>query len=161
MSLGLAFKTFFRILIDRGFADSVRRLEEPGERAVTLRRSALTLLATLQREGRLVDFLQEDLDSYTDEDVGAAVRDIHRDCRTVVDRLFGVEPLRPEEEESTVDIATGFDPGEVRLTGNVTGEPPYQGVLRHAGWRATRCELPAWNGSEGAAMVVAAAEVEL
>ena len=48
---------------------------------------AVTLLAALQREGRLVDFLQENIDEYTDQMVGAAVRDIHRDCRKALDRF--------------------------------------------------------------------------
>src|SRR5437867_4767902 len=35
--------------------------------------AALRLLATLQQEGRLVDFLEEDIGPYSDEQIGAAV----------------------------------------------------------------------------------------
>ena len=37
----------------------------------------LRLLAILQREGRLLDFLLEDISSYQDAQIGVAVRDIH------------------------------------------------------------------------------------
>src|SRR5207253_6846543 len=37
--------------------------------------AAVQLLAILQREGRLLDFLQEDVDGYADAQIGAAVRD--------------------------------------------------------------------------------------
>lgn len=162
MNFGLAFKTFFRILRDAAFADQVRRLL-PAETATpkTTRSPALTLLATLQREGRLVDFLKERLDGYSDAQVGAAARDVHRDCAAAVERMFGLEPLRAEDEDSEVTVPAGFDPAKVRLTGNVTGQPPHRGVLRHAGWRAKRCDVPEWRGSDDAALVVAPAEVEL
>lgn len=162
MNLGLAFKAFFRILRDDAFADKLQQLLPAADAPPKATRSpALTLLATLQREGRLVDFLKERLDGYSDAQVGAAARDVHRDCAAVVDRMFGLEPLRAEDEDSAVTVPAGFDPAKVRLTGNVTGEPPHHGVLRHAGWRATRCEVPEWSGGDDAAWVVAPAEVEL
>jgi hypothetical protein len=162
MNLGLAFKSFFRILGDAGFAGRVRQLLGDDETAPAARRNpALTLVAALQREGRLVDFLKEDLRGYSDEQVGAAVRDVHRDCAAVFERCFAFAPLRAEDEDASVTVAAGFEPSEVRLIGKVTGEPPYRGVLRHAGWRATRCELPSWSGGEAATLVVAPAEVEL
>lgn len=161
MNFGLALKTFFRILRDAAFADQVARLAGADAAPKATRSPALTLLATLQREGRLVDFLKESLDGYSDAQVGAAARDVHRDCAAVVDRVFGLEPLRAEDEDGDVTVPAGFDPARVRLTGNVTGQPPHRGVLRHAGWRATRCDVPAWTGGEDAALVVAPAEVEL
>lgn len=162
MNLALAFRAFFRILRDSAFADRVRRLAEPaaGE-AASGRSPALTLLATLQREARLVDFLEESLDGYSDAQVGAAARDVHRDAAAVVARVFGLEPLAAEDEDSEVTVPAGFDPARLRLTGNVAGPPPHRGVLRHAGWRATRCEVPEWTGADDAALVVAPAEVEV
>ncbi|MGD1082228.1 MAG: DUF2760 domain-containing protein [Candidatus Sulfotelmatobacter sp.] len=38
---------------------------------------AVQMLALLQRDGRLVDFLEEDVSSYPDGQLGAAVRSIH------------------------------------------------------------------------------------
>src|SRR5690242_20660684 len=43
--------------------------------------SAVQLLALLQREGRLLDFLGEPIDSFNDAQVGAAVRAIHKGCK--------------------------------------------------------------------------------
>ena len=128
---------------------------------VPTRSEALTLLAVLQREARLVDFLKEDIAGYADADVGAAVRSIHRDAAAALDRMFALKPVRLEAEGATVAVPAGYDAGKVRLVGNVTGTPPHTGTLAHAGWEAARAELPAWGGTDTSANVVAPAEVEL
>lgn len=127
------------------------------------RNDALNLLAALQREARLVDFIKEPLAEYSDAQVGAAVRDVHRDCGAVLERLFSLRPLLNESEEATVNVPAGFDTAQYRLTGNVAGQPPYHGTLRHHGWKATHVNLPQWTGEHtaDAAMVIAPAEVEL
>ena len=126
-----------------------------------LRSDAITLLAALQLEARFVDLVQESLDDYPDEQVGAAARDVLRDCRAVLQRLFGLQAVLAQEEGAAVAVPEGFDPGRWRLTGNIVGRPPFRGRLVHHGWEATRCDLPAWTGSEQAAHVIAPAEVEL
>lgn len=103
---------------------------------------ALTLLSLLQREGRLVDFLRETLDAYDDAAIGAAVRDIHRGCRKVLDEHVAVEPVMPGREDAPVTVPRGFDPQEVRLIGRLDGEPPFRGTLVHHGWRALTVKLP-------------------
>lgn len=125
------------------------------------RSEAVTLLATLQREARFVDFIQEPLDSYSDAQVGAAVRDVHRDCRKVLDRLFAVRPILGQEDGSEVEVPAAFDAGRFHLTGNVVGEPPFRGRLAHHGWEAAACQIPSWSGTAAAANVVAPVEVEL
>jgi hypothetical protein len=125
------------------------------------RSDALTLLATLQREARFVDFLQEALDEYTDDQVGAAVRDVHRQCRQVLERMFALRPLVRDNEGAAIEVPAGFEAGKYRLTGNVSGQAPFRGQLAHHGWEAAKCELPSWTGGEGSAMVVAPAEVEV
>ncbi len=122
---------------------------------------AITLLATLQRESRLVDFLKEDLSGYADEQVGAAVRAIQRDSAKVLDRFFALQPVVADEEGARVNVPTGFDAARYRLTGKVNGEPPFSGTLQHHGWEATKCELPQFTGSDSAAKTVAPAEVEV
>jgi hypothetical protein len=134
------------------------RIEKPKP---PVRSDALTLLATLQREARLVDLAQESLDAYTDAQVGAAARDVLRDCRKVLERLFALKPALSQEEGAAVEVPAGFDAARFRLTGNVAGEGPFRGRLVHPGWEATRCELPAWSGSEASARIVAPAEVEM
>jgi hypothetical protein len=121
---------------------------------------ALLLLGLLQREGRLVDFLNEALDQHADAAIGAAVRDIHRGCRKVLHEHVRLEPVMPGQEEGPVVVPRGFDPTEVRLIGRAAGEPPFRGILVHHGWRAVDVRLP--TVSEGVdRRVVAPAEVRL
>ncbi len=168
--LDLAIRSFFWILFHKRFAEKIQAFFEPPvkekEKAPPpppppVRNDALTLLSVLQREARLVDFLEESLDSYSDAQIGAAVRDVHRDGKATLERIFAIRPLREESEGERVEILPGFDPGKILLTGNVAGKPPFKGALRHHGWKATKNELPKWQGSEESALVVAPAEVEL
>ncbi len=123
--------------------------------------AALQMLAILQREGRLLDFLQEDLSLYEDEQIGAAVRSIHAGCKSALTSHVTLEPVVAEEEGSPITVAAGFDAHAIRLTGNVAGEPPFRGVVRHRGWRAVKVELPQLMTGQAAQSVVAAAEVEV
>jgi hypothetical protein len=125
------------------------------------RSEALTLLATLQREARLVDFLQEPLDGYSDAQIGAAVRDVHRRSAETVARIFALQPVAAQEEGAQIDVPDGAGAARFHLVGNVGASGPRRGALRHKGWQATRCQLPQWTGDEDARLVVAPAEVEL
>lgn len=173
----LAFALFFRVLFDAIFAGQVLRLRAgtpestaattppPRESLVPKLReaptdAALQLLGLLQREGRLVDFLQEDMSAYTDAQVGAAARVVHDQCKRALDSHLRLERIRTESEGSRISVPRGFEPSTLRLLGNVVGEPPFSGALAHAGWRATHIELP--KLSEGHdVQVIAPAEVEL
>jgi hypothetical protein len=124
------------------------------------RSDALNLLAALQREARFVDFIREPIDGYSDAQIGAAVRDVHRDCATVLERMFALRPLSEQAEGATLEVNEGFDAARIRLTGNV-GKPPITGTVRHHGWEATRCELPEWVGGDAAARIVAPIELEV
>jgi hypothetical protein len=173
----LALRVFFSTLFNAAIAEQAARIfsgakpiappspvpqpkQQPAPKPST-RSEAITLLATLQREARFVDFIQEPLAGYSDAQIGAAARDVHRDCGAVLKRLFSLKPAMEKEEGAEIDIPAGFDPTRWHLTGNVTGEPPFRGRLVHPGWEATICELPTWSGSAAAARVVAPAEVEL
>jgi hypothetical protein len=122
--------------------------------------AALRMLALMQQEGRLVDFLEEDLTSYSDTQIGSAVRTIHGGCRAVLKERLDLAPILPGAEGATVTVERGFDPAAVRVTGNVRGEPPYQGVLRHPGWRAAAFRFPATTGDRDHT-ILAPAEVEI
>lgn len=135
---------------------------KPSAKPVSVARSeALTLLAALQREARLVDLIQEPLDQYTDAQIGAAARDVLRNAAKTLERFFGLRPVVQAEEGNTVEVPRGFDPNRYRLVGQVVGDPPYRGQLVHPGWEASRCELPRWTGAESAAWIIAPAEVEI
>jgi hypothetical protein len=120
---------------------------------------ALRLLGLLQAEGRLVDFLEEDLTPYPDDQIGGAVRAIHEGCRKALHAQFALEPVLRGSEGEDVTVDAGFDAAEVRLTGNVAGAPPFRGVLRHGGWRVTAATLPERQGIDP--RVIAPAEVEI
>lgn len=122
--------------------------------------AALQLLALLQREGRLVDFLEEDLAAADDVDIGRAARIVHEGCRKALRSHVKLAAVRDEDEGAKVTLPEGFSPAEVKLTGNVSGKGPFNGTLRHRGWRVTDIKLPTpVDGHD--ARVVAQAEVEL
>jgi len=121
---------------------------------------ALRLLATLQEEARLIDFVREDIDGYGDADVGSAVRGIHAALRKALDERLALEPILPGEDGDAVDVPADFDPALIRVTGKLAGGPPYSGVLRHGGWRVREVRLPAPSpGSD--ARILLPAEVEV
>jgi hypothetical protein len=168
--LWLSWACFFRVLTDGAFAASVSRLAlpapEPAPPPVAVATpepradTALQLLALLQREGRFIDFLEQDVAAFTDGDVGAAARLVHDGCRKALRAHAKLAPVRAEEEGARVTVDAGFAPEEIKLTGNVAGNAPYTGVLRHRGWRATDLTLPSAVRAYDAS-VLAPAEVEL
>jgi hypothetical protein len=121
---------------------------------------AIQMLALLQRDSRLIDFIAEDIASYQDAQIGAAVRDVHENCRRALANYLRLEPIIAEEEGRPVTVESGFDPAEIKLIGNVTGKPPLRGLLRHGGWRASEAHLPPLPAGNGR-FVIAPAEVEV
>ncbi|HLM57519.1 MAG TPA: DUF2760 domain-containing protein [Pyrinomonadaceae bacterium] len=122
---------------------------------------AVQLLALLQRDGRLVDFLSEDIAPYDDAQVGAAVRELHANCRKSLAQYVTLEPVIEGEEDRPVTVEGAFDPSAVKLVGNVTGRPPLRGLLRHKGWRVAEINLPNLPPPGAGRAVVAPAEVEI
>lgn len=170
-----AFRAFFGALFD---AETAARLDQalsakglpapapvapspPPPPPKPVQSEALSLLATLQREARLIDFLQENLTDYSDDQIGAAVRDVQRDSAKVLERMFAFRPVLDAEEGTSVELPSDFDAGRFRLTGRLSGSGPHRGTVRHHGWEATKCELPTYTGSPEAARTVAPAEVEI
>jgi hypothetical protein len=188
--ISLAVSTFFSILGDGEFAAGVLRLRKsgaggaaaastasarvpapapaaapaPAPQAPTLKEAspdaALQLLGLLQRDARFIDFVEEDIKSYSDADIGAAARLVHDGCRATLREHFTIRPVRDEAEGSRVTLAEGFDATSVRLTGNVVGKAPFNGSISHRGWRVDEVRLPKLTGSHNA-KVIAPAEVEL
>jgi hypothetical protein len=149
-----------RWLKDADFAGKVNALSAPPPPPPKPSAEPLWLLAVLQREGRLLDFLLEDVQGYANEQIGAAVRDIHRSCQKAIREHLSLEPVLNKAEDETVEVAAGFDPSAIRLTGNVAGQPPFKGVLRHHGWRVKELKLA--RPPEGQdQFVVQPAEVEV
>ncbi len=122
---------------------------------------AVQMLSVLQRQGRFIDFLQEDLSQYQDAQIGAAVRSIHEACKTALSECVQLEAVMVQEEGAMVTVPSGFDPAAIRLTGHVSGDPPFRGVLRHRGWRVRSVQLPRLTAQLGKERIVAPAEVEI
>lgn len=167
--LKLAFKTFFSILFRNHIPAEVAEVfrparaapapQEPTAASVTQGdSSAAQVLAVLQRDGRLIDFLMEDVTPYADAQIGAAVRNVHAGCRQALQKYVELAPVLQGGEGSRVTIAAGTDAAMVKLIGNVTGQPPFSGVLRHRGWLVSRMELPPLPAGKP---VLAPAEVEV
>jgi hypothetical protein len=134
-----------------------KEIERPASEAFD---RAVQMLALLQRDGRLIDFLAENISPYPDAQLGAAVRTIHEGCRKVLEHYVKLEPILNSEEDQPVTVQGGFDPAAIKLLGNVPGEPPIRGVLRHKGWHVKEVNLPPLPQGSGR-MVIAPAEVEL
>lgn len=172
-----AWLCFFRVLFDGAFAARAWEAREPKalppapppeppkpvarpEPAAPSNTAALQLLALFQREGRLVDFLEQEIAGFSDQEIGSVVRVVHEGCRKALREHAKLSPVREEEEGARVTLEAGFNPAEVKLSGNVQGSAPYKGVLRHRGWRASGLTLPVpVKGHD--ATVLAPAEVEL
>ncbi len=54
---------------------------------------AVQILSLLQRDARLVDFLMEDISGYSDEQVGAAVRDVQAQSKQSLERYLQFQPV--------------------------------------------------------------------
>jgi hypothetical protein len=152
----LAFRAFWRILTQPDFAARVEPLLSRTPAGPDLR-----VLAVLQRDGRLVDFLEEDIDAYSDAQIGAAVRDIHRGCRKSLHDYLTIEPVIEAAEEQHVTVPADFDPAAIRLVGNVNGLPPFRGILKHHGWRVRSVHLPVLPVARDDSSVLSPAEVEI
>jgi Domain of unknown function (DUF2760) len=165
-----AFRVFFSLIFHGRIADDIlaaftapaapapARAAAPPAAVETTDRAA-QILAILQRDGRLVDFLMEDLAAYSNEQVGAAVRDVHRGCRQALEKYATLAPVLDGAEGSMVTVDAGSDAARVKVVGNAAGAPPFRGILRHRGWDATRLDLPPLPAT--GRTVLAPAEVEI
>ncbi|MBU0463502.1 MAG: DUF2760 domain-containing protein [Proteobacteria bacterium] len=124
------------------------------------RRLFLHSLSILQRDGRLLDFFDEDLSLYDDGQIGAAVRSIQEDCKKTIKKYIDAKPVIEAEEGEIVRIESGFDIDAIKLVGNVSGEPPFEGILKHRGWKAGKKEIPKLSDIQDSGIIIPA-EVEI
>jgi hypothetical protein len=168
--LVLAFRSFYQLLFHGALAEPVltelglarREAAKPAAAApppVRASDGALQMLSILQRDARLIDFIMEDISPYADDQVGAAVRTLHDQCRESLTRYLTLQPVI-DGVEGAFTKAPSNDPNLVKFIGNVPATPPPGGVLRHRGWRAARVELPAITGRQDPS-VIAPAEIEI
>lgn len=185
MSLGVAFRAFFAALTSKDVSERLQQAlqasgtskkielgkQQPATKsdageiqenkpkvADSNRSEALTLLSTLQREARFVDLVQESLESFEDAQIGAAAREVLRDCRKTLDRMFAIAPVADDEEGASYGLKPAPSPALVRLVGKSEGDV---GTIVHRGWKVTRCEVPKWTGSRKDAWILAPIEVDV
>jgi hypothetical protein len=169
----LAFRCFFNLLfhgelsaetltdlnLTRRAAPAPAAAPKPVAPVAKTSDGALQLLAILQRDSRLVDFLMEDIAGYSDDQVGAAVRELHDQCRDAVARYVTLQPVI-DGVEGVFTKAPTKDANVVKFIGNVPATPPAGGILRHKGWRAAKIDLPVLAGKQDA-NIIAPAEIEI
>lgn len=163
MNLWLAIQAFFKTFKDpQGAQQFVEGVPPKQASAPTEAQdpSHLRLLTLLQDSSRFVDFFKEDIQSYSDTQIGAAVRKIHADCSKCLEEYVTIRPLRDEEEGARISIPKEYDASQIKLVGQVKGEPPYVGTLVHKGWKAHKRSLPKKTGQLGSE-IICPAEIEI
>ena len=157
----LAFAAFFTILFEGRLPTALRNAAPSQPVAADTHDRAVQMLALLQREGRLIDFVLEDLAAYSDAQIGAAARDVHTGCHRVLERYVTLEAILPGREGEAVTVGQDqqIDTAAFHLVGNVAGQPPFRGTLLHPGWRASRVQLPPLGTTDRT--IVMPAEIEL
>ena len=165
--LVLAFRSFFALLLDGSLPADIsaalglapKAPPAPPAPVVKTSDGALQLLGILQRDGRLLDFLLEDIASYSDEQVGAAVRDVQLQCRESLNRYAQFAPVLDAAEGSYVKTPAG-KPEALKFIGNVPAGTPAGGLLRHRGWAVKDIRLPVLAPKQNVS-VLAPAELEV
>jgi hypothetical protein len=173
--ISLAFRCFFNLLFGGALSDetikdlklsrretAAKPAAAPVAAAVPVVKTtdgALQILAIMQRDARLLDFLMEDISGYQDDQIGAAVRELHDQCRDSIARYITLQPVI-DGVEGTFAKAPSNDPNLVKFIGNVPAKPPAGGTLRHKGWRVAKVNLPALSGKLDVT-IVAPAEIEI
>jgi hypothetical protein len=185
LAIGLAFKAFFSLLIKGKLSDVLiyelgltRRVTKappaaaaaskpsaPAQTGAEASDGAVQILALLQRESRLIDFLLEDISAYSDEQIGAAIRPVHENSRAALERALRLQPVIDGVEGTLTQLAsaslTAKDTGKVKIVGNVPPDGNVEaGILRHRGWKVDRVDLPVLKAGERAT-VIAPAEIEV
>ena len=157
----LAFRAFFAILFDRPLPKEIKPAAPPRPAAPSAPNPAHALQhqAILQRDSRLLDFLMEDISTFDDDQIGAAVRSLHDQARDSQARYLSLKPVIDGVEGAYTRPSTA-DPAAVKFIGNVPATKPEGGTLRHKGWRAAKMELPALNPKQDAS-IIAPAEIEI
>lgn len=171
--ISLAFRSFFSILfsgvlpedvaLEFGYAKPAPTPPPVEQPKIDVADGALQILGILQRDARLIDFLMEDIASYDDEQIGAAVRSIHSDSKAALARHVTLTPVLDSVEGTfqKLDASKAPDPNRIKLIGNVpaNGKVP-GGTLRHRGWLASSVNLPPLGKQDPAALFPAEIEVE-
>lgn len=172
----MAFRAFFSVLggsLPASIAEAFGYSKTPPKRApeplkdpvLKPEAGALQVLGILQRDARFLDFVMEDVAAYSDEQVGAAVRNVHAHCQEAIRKYFKLAPVIDGVEGTFTrpDSAGALakDAGAIKFIGNLPPQgKPAGGLLRHKGWRADSVNLPTL-GAKHNQSILAPAELEV
>ena len=176
MALGTAFRAFFAALLNQDVARQLKTVldggaettvaalpeakspvAEPAPPKIASRSDAITLLATLQREARLIDLVKENLSAYSDAQIGAAARPCLQQCAATLERVMSVQPIVSANDGSMIDVPESAGPARYQWIGEGSGT---NGKLVHHGWKVDQLELPQWTGPHQDSGVVAPVQVQ-
>lgn len=180
--IAFAFRAFFAILFSGSLAQDIAEAfgyvtkpagkkpaeKQPAPAAAAVRGvsdGALQMLSILQRDSRIIDFLMEDISTYTDDQVGAAVRSMQESARDSLKRYVRLAPVIDGVEGTFTNLSAAGplakDATAIKLLGKVPADGKASGgTLRHRGWRAEKIELPTLGGKQDAT-ILAPAEIEI
>jgi hypothetical protein len=105
----------------------------------------------------------EDIVSYSDDQVGSAVRAIHSDCKASLTRHLTLAPVIDGVEGTyhKLDASKAPDPNRIKLIGNVPASGKVNGgTLRHRGWMTSSVNLPPLGKQDPSVLAPAEIEVE-
>lgn len=186
MKIGLAFRAFFAALFNSEKAEQIdaamsgklptagkisSAAEKPTAKESTPvqnvapkkmeiasgRSEALTLLSVLQREARFIDLVQESLDGYSDAQVGAAARDVLKQSKKALQRMFDIQPLSEASEGTSISLPANASPTRWKINGSADRS---NFSVVHPGWIAKASQVPVWTGENNDKFVIAPIEVE-
>jgi hypothetical protein len=170
--LSAAFRSFFSILFRGVLPDDIafefgftkaKPAPATTQEQPKVSDGALQVLHLLQRDSRLIDFLMEDITSYTDDQIGAAVRTLHTDSKASLARHFMLNPVIDGVEGTyqKLDSSKAPDPNRIKLIGSVPANGRVAGgTLRHRGWMASSVNLPPLGKQDPTILAPAELEVE-
>lgn len=104
--------------------------------------SVMSVLSSLQKHGRFLDFVMGDISSLPDDRVGAAARVVHQGCQGILKQYFDFRPVFEKTEGEQVTLDKSMAPGNFRLVGGEAADLPVTAKLLHKGWRTTKVNLP-------------------
>lgn len=136
--------------VRRAYQELQTRSEQQQLKRQLAGREFMHILSRLQEKGRFVDFIMEEIGTYTDQQVGTAARYVHAGCRAVVREYLDLAPLHQGAEGAAVTVPKPAPATELQFLGRSAVNFPVTGRLVHRGWRVVAARLPEFGASHGA-----------
>jgi hypothetical protein len=133
----------------RAYQELQTRSEQQQLKQQLAGREFMHILSRLQEKGRFIDFIMEEIGSYSDQQVGTAARYVHAGCRAVVREYLDLAPLHQGAEGAAVTVPKPAPAAELQFLGRSAVNFPVTGRLVHRGWRVVAARLPEFGAPHG------------